>query len=68
MDSEDLVDAGDAALQALLAGLAERTTDSVRRDRLLDFILTLPPLREWPTESLVRLEEAARSVSGQQPF
>lgn len=57
--SDDAVDPGDAALQALLAAIAERTHDSQRRDRLLDLIFTIPPLREWTTDSLARLHDVA---------
>jgi hypothetical protein len=33
--------------------------DSQRRDRLLDLVLTIPPLREWTTDSLGRLQDVA---------
>ena len=61
---EDVVDPGDAALQALLAGIAERTADPEKRNKVLDMIVTLPPLREWTTASLVRLHDAASSAIG----
>jgi hypothetical protein len=46
MESDDLVDPGDAALQALLASVAERTYDVERRDRLLDYIRSADGLAE----------------------
>lgn len=58
VNSADVVDAGDAALQALLAALAERTRDSERRDEMLDLMLTLPPVRRWSTDSLMQLQAA----------
>lgn len=35
-----------------------------RRDRLLDMILTIAPLREWTTESLARLHDVATFGAG----
>lgn len=55
VNPDDVVEPGDAALQTLLAAIAERTHDSERRDRILDLILTIPPLREWTRASLARL-------------
>jgi hypothetical protein len=45
--SDDVVDPGDAAIQSLLALTAENI-ETMRRDGLLDYILTIPPLAEWP--------------------
>lgn len=59
VNPDDVVDPGDAALQALLAAIAERTHDSQKRDRVLDMILTIPPLRKWTTDSLARLHDVA---------
>lgn len=64
MNSDDVVDPGDAALQALLAAIAERTHDRQMRDTVLDFILTVPPLRHWPTDSLARLHDVANVGAG----
>lgn len=64
VNSDDVVDPGDAALQALLAALAERTHDRQRRGMVLDFILTLPPLRHWPTDSLARLHNVSNVGAG----
>jgi hypothetical protein len=50
MQSDDSVEPGDAALQELLASVAERMSDGERRDVLLDFMLTMPPLADWPAE------------------
>jgi hypothetical protein len=50
MDSDDVVDPGDTAVQALLALTAENTHDREKRDWLIDAILTPPPLTEWPPE------------------
>lgn len=64
MNSDDVVDPGDAALQALLAAIAEGTRDGQRRDAVVDLILTIPPLREWPTDSLARLHEVSNFGAG----
>lgn len=50
MESDDVVDPGDAAIQALAALTAQNTHDDEKRDRLMDFILTAPPLAEWPPD------------------
>ena len=65
MTLDDIVEPGDAALQALLAGLAERTDDDEKRTLLLDLILTVPSLRKWPTDSPLRLENITRLAGGQ---
>lgn len=64
VDSEDVVEPIDALLQQLLAAIAERTADSERRDAIMDHILTIPPVREWPAESLGQLRETCRYVQG----
>lgn len=65
MTLDDIVEPEDAALQALLAGLAERTEDDEKRTLLLDLILTVQSLKQWPTDSLLRLENITRSAGGQ---
>jgi hypothetical protein len=62
MDSDDVVDPGDAAVQALLALTAENTRDPEKRDLLIDAILTLSPLTEWRPEDLEKLRETSRFI------
>jgi hypothetical protein len=62
LESDDVVDPGDAAVQALLALTAENTSDPEKRDRLIDAILTLPPLTEWPTESREKLSATCQFI------
>ncbi|MDT5362650.1 MAG: hypothetical protein QOC69_4412 [Mycobacterium sp.] len=57
MKSDDRVDPGDAALQALLVRMAERSHDIERRDRLLDYTMTVPPLADWLSDLLDALRE-----------
>lgn len=59
MKSDEVVDPGDAALQELLASIADHSRDPGRREILLDGVLTTPPLAAWPTESLDALRETA---------
>jgi hypothetical protein len=61
VESDDVVDPGDAALQALLASPG-RTDDDEKRERLLDAILTIPPLTEWPLDCLEKLWETCQFV------
>jgi hypothetical protein len=60
----DAVDSGDAALQALLATMAENTRDNERGEKLLDAILTIPPLTEWPPDCREKLRETCQFVIG----
>jgi hypothetical protein len=62
VESDDVVDPGDAALPALLAAVAENTRDHERRDRLLDCVLTIPPLTEWPPDCLEQLRETCKFI------
>jgi hypothetical protein len=60
--SDDVVDPGDAALQALLAAVAENTRDDEKREKLLDAILTIPPLTEWPADWLDQLRDTCKFI------
>lgn len=50
MQDQDAIDFGDAALQELLATVAERTGDPTHKELLLDFLISMPPLAEWSAE------------------
>jgi hypothetical protein len=62
MHAQDVVDPGDAALQELLTNIAERTRDPARRDKLLNFLITMPPLVEWSAEELEMLTETCAYI------
>ena len=62
--SDDVVDPGDAAIQSLLALTAENSDDDEKREKLLDTILTLPPLTEWAPESREKLLETCQFIKG----
>jgi hypothetical protein len=57
MHDQDFLDPSDAALQNLLASVAERTGDPARKERLLDYLMTIPPLAEWSVDELEELVE-----------
>lgn len=63
MKPDDVVDPGDAALQELLATMARHSRDPVRREILLDAVLTTPPLATWPAKSLDALQETCRYIA-----
>jgi hypothetical protein len=62
VESDDVVDPGDAAIQALLALTADTTHDHEKRDRLMDYILTVPPLTEWPPDCRKKLWETCQFI------
>jgi hypothetical protein len=62
VESDDVVAPGDAAIQALLAAIAENTHDHERREKLLDAVMTIPPLAEWPPECREKLRERCEFV------
>jgi hypothetical protein len=41
VESDDIVDPSDAAIQALLVAIAQNTEDDDKRDRLIDYIPTI---------------------------
>ena len=47
VDSLDAVDPTDAVLQDLLAQIAENTPDKDWREKIIDLMLTLPPIAQW---------------------
>jgi hypothetical protein len=62
VQSDDDVDPGDAAIQALLAAIAANTHDPERREKLLDAILTIPPLTGWLPDCREKLWETCEFV------
>jgi len=62
MDSSDVVDPADAALHQLLAQMAEHTEDERLRERILDLMLTLPPVSQWPPEMLEEWRKTSEYV------
>jgi hypothetical protein len=62
VESDDVVDPGDAVIQALLALTAENTDDDEKREKLLDAILTIPPLAEWPPDCRQKLWDTCQFI------
>jgi hypothetical protein len=62
VESDDIVDPGDAAIQALLALTAENIQDDEKRDKLIDGILTIPPLTEWPPDCRQKLWDTCQFI------
>lgn len=52
MDAQDRVDPADAAIHALLGHIADDTKDPQKRERILDLMVTVPPVVEWPPEAI----------------
>jgi hypothetical protein len=59
-----LIDFGDAAVQALLALVVESTHDHEKHGWLIDALLTVPPLAEWPSECREMLLETCHFMKG----
>jgi hypothetical protein len=64
VESPDVADPHDAELQHLLTQLAEMTTDTARREKTVDLILTLRPMAHWPPEAVDECREAYEYVRG----
>jgi hypothetical protein len=48
--SFDVVAPVDARLHDVLAQIADMTTEHASRDQVVDLMLTLPPIAQWPPE------------------
>lgn len=64
VDSLDAVDPTDAKLQELLAHIAENTQDKDRREKIIDLILTLPPIAQWPPEMFDKWRKTCDYILG----
>ena len=51
-DPEDVVDPIDRKVHDILVHIMETTTDEGRRQRARDLRFTLPPVKDWPDETL----------------
>lgn len=64
MDSSDAVHPADAAINELLGQIADRTRQPERRERIIDLMLTLPAIDEWPPEALDQLRATYEYIRG----
>ena len=62
VQSGDVVDPADAALNDLLAHIAETSGDDEKREKIFDLMLTAPPMPEWPLEFLQAMYEVCSWV------
>lgn len=62
MDSRDTVDPADAALHRLLGDIADKTPDDERRERILDLMMTAPPVAEWPPDAVDQWRDAYQYI------
>lgn len=62
VQSDDVIDPGDAALHEFLALVAEQTNDPARRDQVIDFLMTMPPLAQWSAQERDILTETCGYV------
>jgi hypothetical protein len=60
MQDQDKVGTSDAVLRELLASVAEHTHDPAKKAFVLDFLLTMEPLAEWPEPALDALTQNLR--------
>ena len=64
MDSSDVVGPGDAALYELLGRIAGATQEEQKRERILDLMLTVPSIAEWPPEAIEEWRSLATYLRG----
>ncbi len=62
MQDQDSVDPGDAALQELIASVADYIDDPVKKELLLDFLTIMRPMAEWSEGELELLTQTCAYV------
>jgi hypothetical protein len=62
MQDQDSVDSGDAALQELIASVADYIDDPVKKELLLDFLIIMRPMAEWSERELEVLTQTCAYV------
>ena len=56
-DSADVVDPADRKIHGILVRIIETTTDEAHRELARELLLTRPPMREWPEDTLRSMYE-----------
>jgi iron-sulfur cluster repair protein YtfE (RIC family) len=64
MDSGDVIDPADRAIHEILGRIADRTEDQQRRQRILEVMVTVPPIAQWPPDALEQWREFYAHVRG----
>ena len=67
-DGEDVVDPADRRVHDILVRIIETTTDDAQRDTARELLLTLPPMREWPEDTLRAMYEVLAFVEIRKSF
>ena len=62
MQDQNSVDPGDAALQELIASVADYIDDPVKKELLLDFLIIMRPVAEWSEGELQVLTQTCAYV------
>jgi hypothetical protein len=67
-DGEDVVDPADRRVHDILVRIIETTTDDAERETARELLLTLPPMREWPEDTLRAMYEVLAFVEIRKGF
>ena len=67
-DGADVVDPADRRVHDILARIIETTTDDAQRETARELLLTLPPMREWPEDTLRAMYEVPAFVEIRKSF
>ena len=67
-DGADVVDPADRRVHHILVRIIETTTDDAHREPARELLLTLPPMREWPEDTLRSMYEVLAFVEIRKSF
>jgi len=67
-DGADVVDPADRRVHDILVRIIETTTDDAQRETARELLLTLPPMREWPEDTLRAMYEVLAFVEIRKGF
>ena len=67
-DGADVVDPEDRRVHDILVRIIETTTDDAQRETARELLLTLPPMREWPEDTLRAMYEVLAFVEIRKSF
>jgi hypothetical protein len=67
-DGADVVDPADRRVHDILVRIIETTTDDAQRETARELLLTLPPMREWPEDTLRAMYEVLAFVEIRKSF
>jgi len=67
-DGADVVDPADRRVHDILVRIIETTTDDAQRETARELLLTLPPMRELPQDTLRAMYEVLAFVEIRKSF